>query len=207
MPKEVIIYLKKVDPENPHHQEAIYIHDETVAASLTGSRKSPKVSDIRFDESDQKWVAVLRDGRELCRDKNRNVVVQKEATLIAEMFARGEYIPGGYNGEPRQKLPPNLCREMEKGEFIYLGYYQKFDLYGASPKNWIVVCPNPNSGSGKNSMITTNFMGGLQCGVDMAPLPVTHGSEEDGASIECLRRLKIEQQIEEEEKIKTKSHA
>jgi hypothetical protein len=198
MPKEVIIFLKKVDPKNPHHQEAIYIHDETVAASLTGSRKSPKVSDIRFDEGDQRWVAVLRDGKELCRNKNRNVVVQEEATLIAGMFARGEYIPGGYNGEP--SIGPsslNLNLQEAIAHHQYLGKQGGVtELYATGPLekiNCVIVYD-------RGDFIVFEADGNCDS-------PGSWADRTGQAGLECVRRYKIEMQIAEEEKIKIQSHA
>ena len=195
MRKETIIYLKKVDPKNPHTQQAIYIHDETVAASLIGDRKSPKVSDIRFDEGAQEWVAVLRDGKELCRDKNRNVVVQKEATMISDMFARREYIPGGYNGEPTIVQSLNLSSELIGCK--YLGLHGGVELFANGPAQRIKCVVVWGAGEFAVFEATGDFdvLGSIQ------------ESDLERAGVECIRRYRIELQIEEEEKIKTPHHA
>ncbi len=201
MSKRTIIYLKKTDPENPQRQESIYIHDDLVAKALTGERSSPKVSDIRFDDGPkQEWVAVLRDGRELCRNKDRGTVVQMEADIIAKMFARGEYIPGGYNGEPRHKAPGDLLALLN--HFKHLGCHEEFDLY-ASEESVVLVRSDTKNGIG---VITS-----LEQEVNFKTWLVSAGrgwsDTEFNAIQECARRWEIEQEIEREEAVKTKHHA
>lgn len=193
MSKRTIIYIKKTDPENPQRQEAVYIHDDLVAKAIAGERSSPKVSDIRFDGGPkQEWVAVLRDGRELCRNKDRGVVVQMEADIIAKMFARGEYIPGGYNGEPRHEVE-DLRRDSR-----YLGRHEEFDLHATDVGHY-ALCNGP-------FVFRFDLIPEDEDYFRSLPEKITP-QEAATPLLECIRRNRIEMEIEREEKIKTQHHA
>lgn len=93
MPKTLKYF---VSPVRDGKVTIIYIHNDRIDMSDFGHREAPKVSHVRFDPDNQEWHAFLLDGREIARDKSRQVVVDTEAEVINQMFARGEKIPGGY---------------------------------------------------------------------------------------------------------------
>lgn len=111
-------------------EERIYIHSDKAASLGTGVREAPKVSHVRFDGEKQEWYAILLDGREIARHKERDVVVRTEAAHINDMFARGEYIPGGFQGKPLYDLSGVSVPRVPNGNPTrYLGRHDSFDLY------------------------------------------------------------------------------
>lgn len=185
MQKKTLIFIKKADPENPHQGEAVYIHNELAASVVTGKRKSPKVSDIRLDESTDEWCAILRDGREICRNRNRDVVVAEEAEIINGMFSRREYIPGGNNGSPL--FPLNGTEESE-GLYRFLGSFDGADLYALGDKVRAVSLLNGHKYC---------LLGAVSDG-----LKAVDGDWEGAVINEAVRRQLIELRIEDEEKTK-----
>lgn len=74
--------------------ETSYVHAEGINLVGMGPKVAPRVSDIEWDEKQQIWVARLRDGREIARNVNRDIVIQEERDIIDGMQRRNEPIPG-----------------------------------------------------------------------------------------------------------------
>lgn len=128
MASKQLVFIKKGG------QEVTYIHSEKLSELFSGEKDAPKVSHVRFDKDKQEWFAILRDGREITRGENRDIVVSEEARIISEMFARREYIPGGFHAEPLDLLKrfeitmPEYFRCVGKvGEWYHLYVSEKND--------------------------------------------------------------------------------
>jgi hypothetical protein len=142
-------------------------------------------------------------------------VVAGEAGVINEMFARGEYIPGGFMGEPHNKLPECIKIPLEK-QYKFLGRMGECDLYafiGYGPVFFVKPAP------GGRFHIVRNKLGLSDPVESFIKGALTHESvmvvdpcrEQDGNDIEvlrqCAKRSSIELAIQEEEKSKRTHHA
>lgn len=54
---------------------------------------SGKATEVDYDPATGEWFSILKDGREICRDRCRRAVVRKEHAILADMVGRGERIP------------------------------------------------------------------------------------------------------------------
>lgn len=55
-------------------------------------KRAKKVSDVKFDASTQKWVAIDRKSRKVvAMDRSRKVCVQKEHAHYEKLIAKGKY--------------------------------------------------------------------------------------------------------------------
>lgn len=70
-----------------------YLHKETFDMDNLGPKIVTRASEVEFDGPKQEWVANLNDGREIARDKSRDVVLALERQVIDYMLSRGEEIP------------------------------------------------------------------------------------------------------------------
>jgi hypothetical protein len=78
----------------PSGNDISYLHKEAINLEKFGPKIVTRASEVEFDGAAQEWFAVLNDGREIARDKSRDVVLQLERDIIEAMKARGEAIPG-----------------------------------------------------------------------------------------------------------------
>lgn len=71
------------------------IHDGSLNISdLEGEViSSEKSTEVDFDPRTGDWFSILKDGREICRGKDRRRVVHEEHVILADMVSRGERIP------------------------------------------------------------------------------------------------------------------
>ena len=74
--------------------EISYLHKEVGNLDRFGPKIVTRASEVEFDGPAQEWVATLNDGREIARDKSRDVVLQREREVIDDMIRLGEHIPG-----------------------------------------------------------------------------------------------------------------
>lgn len=70
-----------------------FLYTEKAPMEL-GDRQITRVSDVEYEDGE--WVARLRDGKEIARNKSREVVLEEERRVIDGMIARGEEIPKGF---------------------------------------------------------------------------------------------------------------
>lgn len=218
MIKKVRFFIRKGDPGNPKGSEVVYIHNDAVARMFSGSKTSPKVSDIRFDDPSQEWVAYLRDGREIFRHKERDSVVSGEAKVIEGMFARGEYIPGGYMGVPRHQLPLP-ARTLLEESYSYLG----ISIFGGGVKDLYTSNNSPiclainRSPEGRFSIFTSDFhatnLSDVLSGAEFNEMIDVYAGDMDAwpaeyesAVHESRRRAVIESRIKSEEQSKLSHH-
>lgn len=192
--REHFVFIK-AGSESPGTIEATYIHSDGIAELFKGKKEAPKVSHVRFDENKQEWFAILRDGREIARDKKRDVVVQKEAAIISEMFARGDFIPGGFHATPMFDLSHvSIPKSM-----VYVGHYRhQYDIY---------ICMN----GGRHMVSTRNSVGNhivivptktdeIRSKSGHPEIVMTARNPEDETALwEAEHRFKIERKIKEEE--------
>ena len=71
-----------------------YLHKEAFDMEGFGPKIVTRASEVEFDGPSQEWFARLNDGREIARDKSRDVVLAEEREVIDKMLAHGEIIPG-----------------------------------------------------------------------------------------------------------------
>lgn len=175
--------------------EATYIHNDSIAALFKGKKEAPKVSHVRFDEDKQEWFAILRDGREIARDVKRDAVVQKEAAIINGMFAKGEFIPGGFHAKPMF----DLSHVSVPGRMRYVGHHRhQYDIY---------ICVNggrhmvsTRDSVGNHIVITPTVMNDIVSKSEHPGIVMTPRNPEDEEALwEAERRFRIEQKIKEEE--------
>jgi len=185
---EHLIFIKKGGAEK------IYIHSEKIAAMIGGKKEAPKVSHVRFDEHSQEWFAVLRDGREIARNKNRDTVVQEEAGIINGMFARREFIPGGFHASPLFQLPENEAMPEKR----YVGVFST-----ENPSNGKTVTFDIYVGDKHHAAVTKDGDHVVIVTFDKTDGPHTRRPEhpyEMMTLAEAARRFGIEQEIIEKEK-------
>jgi len=70
-----------------------YLHKEAFSMNEFGLKEVTRASVVEFDQQEQKWVAVLNDGREIARNESRDAVLSEERNVIEAMIASGKQIP------------------------------------------------------------------------------------------------------------------
>lgn len=202
--RRIRAFFKKPEGDNPFVQKVLFIHDDKLSSAVGGNKTSPKVSDIRHDDTQQEWYAVLRDGREIFRHKDRNAVVRGEADAINKMFASMEWVPGGVTLVPPE-VPEFFHSLVDRKLVMPLGRYCDGVHMFALKENmlpFIVVTKGLASmptaifqtHSARNAMINLRE-GQLPKGVDFC----IYSPSDSGALHECARRVSIEQTIQQEE--------
>ena len=71
-----------------------YLHSDVLPMDKFGRKEVDRASDVEFDAISQEWIATLMDGREIARHSIRDEVLKQERSVIDDMLARGEQIPG-----------------------------------------------------------------------------------------------------------------
>lgn len=112
------------------HGYITYIHSDRIAKVMPGKRVAPRVSDVSFDYSKQEWIARLKNGVEIARDKSRDAVIQKEGKEIIRMIAQGEHIPGGVFLPPvyEKKYGISINPKVDMCEICYKGRVRNANL-------------------------------------------------------------------------------
>lgn len=128
MPKYVDIFVGPADEKG--EVPLVYVHSDAVNMAAFGTREAPKVSHIHFDPVSQDWYATLLDGKEIARNASRAVVVEEEKHVIDDMFARGDFIPGGYQRWEFDR--PQFQHDCSKCKF--LGHWEGIDPNYATPR-------------------------------------------------------------------------
>jgi hypothetical protein len=195
--REHLVFIKKGGGEK------FYIHSDKIASMLDGKREAPKVSHVRFDEPKQEWFAILRDGREIARHKERDVVVVAEAEIINQMFAAREFIPGGFHISPLFDISC-LPRMSDSGYLRYVGCHKAgetglvYDIYiPGSAEFFMAVRKDDNSLVAITSTVPEESMSGPGIQVTMPQDDADHD-----AIKEAVRRFKVEEEIKKTEERK-----
>jgi len=72
-----------------------FLHSDGVHLNTEGLKKTvTRVSDVEYDHNTDEWVATLRDGTEIARNKLRDAVLAREREVIDQMKRQGTPIPG-----------------------------------------------------------------------------------------------------------------
>ena len=62
--------------------------------SLDGALiRSEKCTEVDWDPVEGVWFSELRDGRRLCKNTNREAVIEEEHIIVANMLSAGKRIP------------------------------------------------------------------------------------------------------------------